>query len=149
MTSNLREVAEAIAEVIRTDAAVVESGKVTVCVEDKADVAFQIQNALGALGLCVVVAITGFDRRSQSGPIISGNARIELSVYEAPPLNSGEPRSGLTAQGLSERIASVLHYARFPGLVTGPLRFTNFSRDDVDEANIVRNTYEAETVLRG
>lgn len=140
----LRDIAEGIARYIRDDHVLHDDGHVTVVVEDKADVGFEIQQALGRLGVCVLVAITGF-RRVDGSPVLQGTVEIQVSFYEHPSLNRDD-LSVLTAQGACERVANILHYHHFPFLV-GQMIFKDFQRDDVEEANIVRANFEVNTHL--
>lgn len=140
----LRECAEGIKEFIEKDPVLRDFGHLTVIVEDKASVSFELANALGQLGVAVMISVTGFDRVDRS-PIIQGNLQIQISCYEHPELNRDDD-STMTAQGVSERLATILHYTRFPFFV-GQMIFKNFSRDDTDDANIVRGNYEVNTKL--
>lgn len=140
----LRDAAQGIADFIAADEVLHTKGHVTVVVEDKADVAFEVRNALGQLGVCVLVAVTDFQRVSGS-PIPQGTAKFQISCYEHPSLNRTD-LSTLTAQGVMERIVRILHYRCFPFLANQMI-FSDFSRDDVDEANIVRGTFEANTLI--
>ena len=140
----LRECCETIAEFIRQDEVLGDSSAVTVVVEDKAVVAQEIAQAIGRTGVCILVAVTGFERRDQS-PVPQGNLRLQISCYEHRELNRDDP-SALTAQAASERLARILHYRRLPCFV-GQIVFTDFARDDVDEANIVRGNYFVQTYL--
>jgi len=140
----LRDVVQGIADFITNDEVLHESGTVTVVVEDKASVAFEIANAIAQVGVCVLVSVTGFNRVSNS-PIMQGTLRLQVSCYEHPELNRDDP-STLTAQGVMERLVKILHYARFPFLAN-QLLFQDFNRDDVDEANIVRANFEVNTLL--
>lgn len=139
--AELREIAQAIADVVRDDPVLREDGKVTVVVEDKAVVGVEIQKALAVSGVCVLVAVTGF-RRDDRSPVLQGNVELQISCYEHPVLNRDD-LSTMTAQGVAERIAQVLHYAILPELV-GQVIFKDMARDDVDVANIVRANYEAQ-----
>ena len=140
----LRECCETIADFIRQDKVLGDSSSVTVVVEDKAVVAQEIAQAIGRMGVCILIAVTGFERRDQS-QVLQGNLRLQISCYEQPELNRDD-RSALTAQAASVRLAQILHYRRFPCFV-GQMVFTDFARDDVDEANIVRGNYFVQTYL--
>lgn len=138
----LREVEEGIAAVIRDDPAILAAGNVSVVVEDKACIAYEIAKALGELGVCVTVAVTGFTKRQDLGPMVQGTLAVEIACYEHPTLNRQDP-STPTAQWMAEHIARILNWRKVPQL-TNKLIFRDFSRDDVEEANIVRGRYEAE-----
>lgn len=140
----LRDVAQGIADYIADDEILHNEGNITVVVEDKADIGTAIATAIGQLGVCVMVAVTGF-RRKDTSPLLQGDVQIQVSCYEHPSLNRDD-LSTMTAQGVTERIAKILNYKRFPFLV-GQMLFKDFSRDDVDEANIVRSNYEVHTRL--
>lgn len=141
----LRQVAEGIAEYIREDEFLRERcSNLTVVVEDKADVFFEISNAIAQLGVCVLIAVTGF-RRTSNCPLPQGNLQIQISCYEHPTLNRDD-LSSLTAQAVCERLVKILNYHKFPFFV-GQMLFQDFSREDVDEANIVRGNFEVNTAL--
>lgn len=140
----LRDIAQGIADYIADDEILHNKGNITVVVEDKADIGTAIATAIGQLGVCVMVAVTGF-RRKNTSPLLQGDVQIQVSCYEHPSLNRDD-LSTMTAQGVTERIAKILNYKRFPFLV-GQMLFRDFSRDDVDEANIVRSNYEVHTRL--
>ena len=138
----LREVEEGIAAIIRNDPYILAARNISVVVEDKACLAFEIAQAIGSLGVCVTVAVTGFDKRADLGPMVQGTLHIEISCYEHPELNR-QDASAPTAQGVAEHLARILNWRRVPQL-TNKIIFRDFSRDDVEEANIVRGRYEAE-----
>lgn len=140
----LRDIAQGIADCIAQDGVLHDDGHVTVVVEDKANVQFEIRNAIAQLGVAVLVAVTDF-RRDDRSPFVEGMATLQLSCFEHPELNRDDI-STLTAQGVAERLAQILHYRRFPFLA-GQMIFKDFSRDDVDEANVVRGNYEARVSL--
>lgn len=140
----LRDIAEGIAEFIAEDELLHDNGHVSVVVEDKGDYNYQLQEALGQLGVCVTVAVASF-RKVDRSPILQGTLELQISCYEHPSLNRDDP-STLTAQGVMERLASILHYHKFP-FIANQLIFKEFRRDDVDEANIVRGDFEANTLI--
>ena len=139
-----RDIAEGIAEAIREDEVLHDDGNVSVVVEDKGDYNYQISEALARMGVCVTVAVVAF-RRVERSPVLQGTLELEVSCYEHPSLNRDDP-STMTAQGVMERLAKVLHYRRFPFLAN-QLIFKDFRREDVDEANIARGSFEANTLL--
>ena len=141
---SLRDIAEGIAEAIREDKILHDDGNVSVVVEDKGDFNYQISEALGQMGVCVTVAVASYRNVNQS-PLLQGTIEFQISCYEHPTLNRDD-LSTLTAQGVAERIAKILHYRRFPFLAN-QLIFKDFRREDVDEANIVRATFEVNTQL--
>lgn len=138
----LREVEEGIADAIRTDPYVLSSGSVSVVVEDLADISYEIAKALGETGLCVTVAVTGFRKRDDVGPMVQGTLTVEIACYENPTLNR-QDASTPTAQGMAEHLARTLNWRKLPQL-TNKLIFKDFSRDDVEEANIMRGRFEVE-----
>ena len=140
----LRDIAEGVAEFIREDEYLRDHGRVSVVVEDKANVGFEVEQAVGSLGVLVLVSITGMSNLDRS-PVLQVNIDMQISCYEHPSLNRDDPDT-LTAQGVSERIAQILHYRRFPFLV-GQMVFRDAGRDDVDDANILRSNYRVQTEL--
>lgn len=141
----LRDIADGIADFIRSDPAIAEDGRVTVVVEDLADYSFEIGRAISQLGVCVTVAVTGFRKREGVGPMVAGTLTLQISCYEHPSLNR-DGAAAKTAQWVAERLARLLNWRKFPFLAA-KMVFRDFSRDDVEEANIVRGTYEVEHVL--
>ena len=139
-----RRIAEGIAKFIAEDEILHDNGHVSVVVEDKGDFSFQILEAIGSLGVCVTIAVTGF-RRVDRSPIPQGTLEFEISCYEHPTLNRDDP-STLTAQGVMERLVGILHYRRFD-FMPNQLIFKDFRRDDTDEANVVRGNFETNTLL--
>jgi hypothetical protein len=139
-----RDIADGIAKFIEQDQVLHDDGNVTVVVEDRGDFGFQIQQALGQLGVCVTVAIASFSRVDNS-PILQGKVELQISTYEHPALNRSDPAL-LTAQGAMERIVRILHGRRFPFLANRML-FGGLRRDDTDEVNIVRGDFSANTLL--
>lgn len=142
MESKFRVVAENVAEAIRNIPQFAGRADVSVVVEDKGDVDFQIAEAVAGVGVCVIVGVMGFSRRSQSGPVVSGTLNLEIRVIERPSVNRNE-QGAVTAQEASEVILRSAHWRRVPGLA-GPLLFDGFTRDDTAEMDVVRNTYNAE-----
>ena len=140
----LRDIAEGIAEFIREDEYLRDHGQVSVVVEDKANVGFEVEQAVGSLGVLALVSVTGMSNLNQS-PVLQVNIDIQISCFEHPSLNRDDPDT-LTAQGVSERIAQILHYHRFPFLV-GQMVFKDAGRDDVEDANILRSNYRVQTEL--
>lgn len=140
----LRDIAQGIADYITKDEVLRERGLVSVVVEDKADYGFEIATAISQLGVCVTVAITGF-RVVANSPVLEGTLQVQISCYEHPALNRAD-LSCQTAQFVNERLARILHYHRFPFL-RGQFILKDFSRDDVDDANITRGNYEVHTRL--
>lgn len=156
----LRDVAQGIADFIAGDEYLRERGHVSVVVEDKANFNFEIEQAIGSLGVCVTIAVADFRRVDRSPKLpkglagmvaaaddgsIQGTLKLEISCYEHPTLNRDDP-STLTAQGVMERLARILHYRRFPFLAN-QLLFQSFRRDDIDEANVLRGDFEVNTLL--
>lgn len=141
-TARTRLIAQEVADFILSDPQIHASGNVSVVVEDKGDFAFQINQALGSLGVCVTIAVTGF-RRVDKSPILQGVLDVQISAYEHPSLNRND-ESVRTAQGVMERVAEILHYHQFVH-ADNIFLFKDFSRDDVDEANIVRGNFEVMT----
>lgn len=144
MRTSLRDVAQGLADCIANDRVLHDDGNVTVVVEDKGNFQFQIEEALGQTGVCVTIAVTGF-RRVERSPILQGTLELQISCFEHPALNRDD-ESVLTAQGVAERLVELLHYRRFPFLANQMI-FKDFRREDLDEANIVRCNFEANTLL--
>lgn len=140
----MRDIAEGVAEAIMEDDVLHEYGNVSVVVEDEGDFNYRISEALGQMGVCVTVAVVAF-RRVERSPVLQGTLELQISCYEHPSLNRDDP-STMTAQAVMERLAKILHYRRFPFLANQMI-FRDFRRDDIDEANIVRGSFEANTLL--
>lgn len=140
----LRDIAEGLAEAIMEDEVLHDDGNVSVVVEDKGDFNYQISEAISQMGVCVTIAVTGF-RRVDRSPILQGTLEFQVSCYEHPSLNRNDAAT-LTAQGVMERLAKVLHYRQFPFLAN-QLIFKEMRREDIDEANVMRGDFEANTLL--
>ena len=141
---SLRSIAEGIAEFIANDNVIHDCGTVSVLVEDKANVAFEVANALSRDGVSIVIATTDF-KRTDASPIVQGILTMQISCIENPELNRDDAGK-LTAQAAMERIAHILHCRRF-GFLSNPLLFDNFARQDTDEANVVQGTFTVNTKL--
>jgi hypothetical protein len=133
-----------LAQIIESDDAIRKDGHVTVVVEDKCDVDTAIRTALGMTGVGVVVAILGF-RRVDGSPILQGNLEMQATCFEQPGLNRDD-LSVLTAQGVAERIMSILHYRRAPFLAN-QIIVSGYGRDDRDDANVARVEFSANTLV--
>lgn len=144
MDQELRELAEKIAAFIRADEQLAAAGHVNVVVEDKADAENEIAQAIGQLGVLVLVIVTGFTRKQNSGPVLAGTVRVEIRCYEHPSLN--RDGTAWTAQHVTERLIRILHWRTIEGIQT-PVRFVDFGRDDVPEANVTRANYVFEHSL--
>lgn len=144
--SSFRRVAEDIADSIRDAAGVQGRGDVSVIVEDKGDIDALVAEALGSVGLCVIVGVTGFTRRAQSGPVITGTLDFEFRVVETPAVNRTE-QGFVTAQQMAEWLARNLHWRTWEGMGGKPLLFGGFQRDDTDEFNVCRVNFSGECSL--
>ena len=110
MDQELRELAEKIAAFIRLDEQLAAAGHVNVVVEDKADAENEIAQAIGQLGVLVLVIVSGFTRKQNSGPVLAGTVRVEIRCYEHPSLN--RDGTAWTAQHVTERLIRILHVAK-------------------------------------
>lgn len=149
LTTVLRTYASDIARFIEADAVLGGYGGLTVIVEDKANIETSIRAAITKAtgGVAVLVAVTGFRRRPNSGELLTGTIDFQISVHENPIFN----RKGqfvLTAQCVAERLAALLHWARIPGY-DNRLLFDDLVRVDDNAANIVAVKLHAEQTLRG
>lgn len=144
--SKFRGVAEGIADAIRDAAGVQGRGDVSVIVEDKGDVEALVAEAIGSVGLCVIIGITGFTRRAQSGPVITGTLDFEFRVAEIPSVNR-TAQGFVTAQQMAEWLARNLHWRTWDGMDGRPLLFVGFQRDDSDEFNVCRVNFTGECSL--
>lgn len=145
----LRRYADAIAEFVREDAVLGSYGGLTVVVEDRANIDTEISRAIAKAtgGVAVLVSVTGFRRRANSGRALTGTIDFEVSVHENPLFN----RKGqfvLTAQCVAERLAALLHWVRLDGF-DGRLLFDDLVRADDNAANVVVAKFHAEQTLRG
>lgn len=149
LTTVLRAYASDLARFIEADEVLGCYGGLTVIVEDRADVETQINTAITKAtgGVAVLVAVTGFRRRPNSGELLTGTIDFQVSVHENPLFN----RKGqfvLTAQCVAERLAAFLHWARVPGY-DNRLLFEDLVRADDNAANVVVVRLHAEQTLRG
>ncbi len=149
LTTVLRAYASDLARFIEADEVLGNYGGLTVIVEDRADVETQVNTAITKAtgGVAVLVAVTGFRRRPNSGELLTGTIDFQVSVHENPLFN----RKGqfvLTAQCVAERLAALLHWARVPGY-DNRLLFEDLVRADDNAANVVVVRLHAEQTLRG
>ena len=145
MESQFRDICENLAAHIKTLDGIKGNSAVTVIVEDKGDIESQIAEALGYAGVVIMIGVLGFDRRQQSGELITGNLKLELRVMERPAVNRNE-QGYITAQQMIENLILSLHWARIPGML-GPLLFNDFSRDDTAELDLIRGSFAGECSL--
>ncbi len=133
----LRRCAESVARAIRDDEVLSAYDNLTVIVEDKAEIETAISTAIskGTGGVAVLVAVTGFRRRANSGAILTGALDIDVSCHENPLFN----RKGqfvLTAQCVAERVARILHWRQLDGF-DNVLTVESADRADDNKANVV------------
>ena len=145
----LRSYAVAIANAIEADEVLGAYKNLSVVVEDKANIQTTINAAISKAtgGVAVMVAVTGFHRRRNSGKVLTGTIDFQVSVHENPIFN----RKGqfvLTAQCVAERLAVALHWVRLPGF-DNRLLFDDIQRADDNSANIEVVTFHAEQNLNG
>lgn len=140
----IKDIEQGLADFISDDKVLHDNGHITVVVEERADVAFEISQALAQLGVCILIDVTGFTRKQES-PVLQGTLEVEIVCYEHPSLNRDDENT-LTAQAVMERLATILHYKKFPFFV-GQMIFKDFRRDDVEDANVVRGSFEVNTRL--
>ena len=145
MESQFRDICENLAAHIRTLDGIKGNNAVTVIVEDKGDIESQIAEALGYAGVVIMIGVLGFDRRQQSGELITGNLKLELRVMERPAVNRNE-QGYITAQQMIEKLILDLHWKRVVGM-SGPIKFEDFSRDDTTELDIIRSNFAGECSL--
>ena len=143
--SKFRDIAEGIADYIRSLGCFDGRSDITVIVEDKGVIEKEIAQAMSFGGVCIIVGITGFDRRSQSGPLVTGTLKFELRIIERVAINRGH-QGAMTVQEAAEHLARGLHWENVGGL-DSPLLFQDFSREDSDEFNIVRMNFSGEASL--
>lgn len=134
MNSETRRLAEAIAQTIKDDEWLGNSRTLNVVVEDNAVISTEIEKALGKLGILVLIGVTGYHRRQNSGPYITGTLEFSIGCFENPLFNRTTQNS-MTAQAVAERLAVILHWAKPEGF-DNPIVFDSFDRDDDNKANI-------------
>lgn len=148
MDGILRGCADEIAAVISEDEFLAEGDGVTVLVEDRGDWRFKLANEIARLkGVAVLVAITGFNRRPNSGRRLEGTLHIEVTCIENPVLNR-RSQNAITAQRAAERLARLLHWRRLgKDGFDNPLLLTDIGRNDDNMANIEVLRFETEQSL--
>ena len=149
METVLRSYSTAIARFIEADEVLGSYKNLTVLVEDKANITSTINAAISKAtgGVAVMVAVTGFRRRKNSGRVLTGTIDFQISVHENPLFN----RKGqfvMTAQCVAERIAVALHWVKLPGF-DNRLLFDDMRRADDNSANIEVVMFHAEQNLSG
>lgn len=145
MESQFRDICENLAAYIRTLDGIKGNSAVTVIVEDKGDIDSQIAEALGYAGVTIMIGVIGFDRKPNSGELITGNLKLELRIMERPAVNRNE-QGHITAQQMIEKLILDLHWKRVVGM-SGPIKFKDFSRDDTNELDIIRSNFAGECSL--
>jgi hypothetical protein len=145
----LRTYADALATFVRNDEVLGAYNSITVVVEDRANIETTISQAIAKAtgGVAILVSVTGFRRRQNSGRVLSGTIDFQLSVHENPLFN----RKGqfvLTAQCVAERLAVILHWTRLDGFDSRVV-FDELQRADDNAANIVVARFHAEQTLNG
>lgn len=123
----LREDTEAVAETIRRIAEGKGWSNLTVLVEDKGDILFETQKALGKAGVVVTVTVDRFARRANSGQLLTGTLTVDVTASESIPVNRAKA-GGATAQGVAEGIADALHWRELGGGFASPLRLASLEK---------------------
>ena len=144
--SKFRDIAEGIADYIRSLGCFDGRSDITVIVEDKGVIEKEIAQSLSFAGVCILIAVMGFDRLGSSGPILRGNLKLEFRVMEHPFANR-EKQGSMTAQQVMELLIQNTHWRTFDGMDGRPLLFQDFSREDTDEVNVVRGNWSGEVSL--
>lgn len=139
MRERIKRIVEMIAELISSDEVLHNEGKVSVVVEDKGNYEYKIREALAIDGVCVTIAVVSF-RRVDKSPLMRGDLEMQISCFEHPDLNRSDDIGNMTAQNVMTHIADNYHYRNIDN-GAGPLIFSDFSRDDTDEVNIVRGNF--------
>ena len=149
METVMRRCAETVARFIESDEVLGSYDGLAVIVEDKAEIESAIKAATTRAtgGVAVLVAVTGFRRRQNSGRILTGTLGFQISVHENPLFN----RKGqfvLTAQCAAERIAAILHWTKLDGF-DNRMTVDDMRRADDNSANIVVVRAAAEQSIKG
>lgn len=110
-TSVLAALMADVAEALRhTPGTVFELPDVPVLTADDGDLDARIEAALGRLGLCATVMLSGLDdgKKSLPGPVF-GSAELIIEVTEVSPVNRGVSGTGTGAIEAAEQAARALH----------------------------------------
>ena len=143
---SVTEIAAKAAEALNEDEALAAQDGFRAIAEDAGDPVFEVERAMGEAGVLAVVSADGFERRAKSGPLLSGTARIRVTVLENVQLNRADGDAGRwSAWRAAERIARALHW-RDLGLES-PLRLGRMERADADGVARVSMDFVAEAVL--
>ena len=127
MNNLLRQAAETVAAAIRKLAEEIGWNHVTILVEDKGDIIYESQRAIGEVGVLVVVTIDKFARRANSGQLLTGTLTIDVTASESVTVNR-ENEPYVTAQQVGEVVARSLHWREFGGSFESPLRLATFEK---------------------
>lgn len=103
--------------------------RVTVMAEDECDPAAEVRNALGKLGVLVLVAASGHRRKLGTGASSAGDLSLELSVFENPRMNRRKGVVGPTVTSVSEAAKDALHWQTVAGR---RILYVDMQRTDAD-----------------
>lgn len=124
-------------------------GKVPVISEIDGDVVAERDAAFAKRRLAVIVGAARFDPQSRSSGVITGMARIVVTVYEQPTSNRIAQRlAGPTLTAVAEHIACSAHLMK---MGDGVLAFTGLGEPvRVDDKTVSRDVnFETLTTLTG
>lgn len=112
--SRQAEICRAVAEALRE----AFSGQlgVTVAVEDSCVPSLEIERALGAWGVLVLVGTSGQRRKPGTGASTAGDLAIDLTVVENPRKNRKSGTEGPTVTGVAEAAKDALHWRSVDGM---------------------------------
>lgn len=127
----MHDALEQIAKDILEDEVIKSLPGITCLVEDRGDVVFEATRALGRAGVVVLVSIRSFQRRQNSGQLLTGTLALDVTCAETVPVN----RRGtdyVTAQHVAETIAQRFHWRTLGGRFASPLRFMSLTKEYPD-----------------
>lgn len=126
-----REICELIANTLGEVKALAEA---KVMVEDTCDPHAEVEEALGKLGVLILVAVTGHRRKPGVGASTAGDFAIEVSVFENPQLNRIGRPDALTVSGAAEAVSKALHgqTVEFGDGSKSKLVYVDMARTDAD-----------------
>lgn len=135
-----------IVKFLKTDEVLAAVPGIEFHIEDKSDITSEVTKFLKGFGVMVVISVVGYDRRINSGNLMTGSLKLNISAIENTRHNRNNP-GFMTATDVSVRIAEILHFKDFD-LLSSPIRFTSMQRADVERESAIMNaSYVAESQL--
>ena len=125
-----RDFCDGLKKLIDADGTIKAAGNVKSFVEDRADPAQKVREALSKNGVLVMVAATGHSRRAGSGRSAAGDLLVEITCFENPKKNRALDLDAFTLVQAAEAIKDALHGQK---VLNAKVRYIEMRREDADE----------------